>query len=53
MDMEDEVCTLKKCIPATPIMCSWLQEVFFINADKEDMEFWKSFEIVKNILPQS
>jgi hypothetical protein len=51
--MEDEVCTLRKCIPAALIMCSWLHEVFFINDDKGDLEFWKSFAIVKNILPQS
>jgi hypothetical protein len=51
--MGDEVCALRKCIPATPIMCSWLHEVFFINGDKGDPEFWKSLAIVKNILPQS
>jgi len=51
--MENEVFTLRKCIPATPIMCQWLHEVFFINDDKGDLEFWKSLAIVKNILPQS
>jgi hypothetical protein len=51
--MEDEVCTLRKCIPATPIMRSWLHEVFFINDDEGDLEFWKSLTIVKIILPQS